>query len=421
MPSPANDAAPPDRRTRDRVLLIVIFTVFLDLVGFGIVIPLLPFYVTGMHASAIVVGFILTSFSAAQILSTPLLGKLSDRYGRRPIILISLVGNAVSMIVFALATHLSLLWLLFASRLVAGATAGNLSACQAAIADVTPREARAAAMGRLGAGIGLGLVIGPLVGGQLSDIAPWAPPVAGAAMALLDVILTAALMPETRRERAEAADPRATGAGPPAPAPSILAVLSERRMASVLLLYFLTFLTITNLQVALGLLVKERLAWGPKEFGQCFGLFGVLGLVIQGLLIGRLARAVGEISLVIAGAALNVAGMLCIGLAYTRAPLLAGLVLLGVGVAVTNPSLSSLASRFARDEQQGAVLGFAQSAGTLARAIGPSWSGFLFAKVSSTAPFLSGALAALASLLIGLSMRGLAGAGRPDPAPGPGA
>jgi MFS family permease len=447
---------------RGKVLLVVLFTVFLDMVGYGIVIPLLPLYVSRMGASALTVGLILTSFSVAQLIATPLLGRLSDRIGRRSIILVSLVGNAASMLLFAYATDKNLLWLFFASRILAGATAGNLSACQAAIADVTARTERAAAMGRLGAGIGLGIVVGPAVGGLLSDHL-WLPPVAAAAMAVLDVIVTAIFMPETlksRRRSVSLAPPvmpavRASGfsffsrtpssasLAPPAPPavtepapaiantvspapplsalplPSVWVVLRERRMAAALALSFLTFMCMTNIQVGLALLAQERMKWGPKQVSYIFVLFGLCGLIIQGGLIGRLAKRFGEIHLVIVGAALNVAGMLLIGFARTAPTLISGLILFGVGIAVTNPSLASIASRLARDEQQGAILGFAQSAGTLGRTIGPTWGGFLFRTFGSTAPFMSGAIAAVFSLIIGLSVRASIAAISAEPRPPP--
>jgi MFS transporter, DHA1 family, tetracycline resistance protein len=410
---------------RRRVLNIVVFTVFLDLVGFGLVIPLLPLYVDSMNASKVMVGIILSCFSFAQFVATPILGRLSDVHGRRRIILFSLAGNAVSMIIFAVATQWGLLWMLFASRLLAGATAGNLSACQAAIADVTDRSERTKSMGRLGAGIGLGLVIGPVMGGVLSEVAPWAPPVAAAAMAVIDVVLTFFYMPETLRSRRSVppvssgattagatAGAAAAGLATPTPAvaearplPSLRSIISERKMAAVLILFFLTFMCMTNLQVALALLAKERMGWGSTEISYSFGLFGFCGLVIQGGLMGRLVKWLSEIYLVIIGAVLNAGGMLLIGFSRSSPMLIGGLVLLGIGIAVTNPSLSSLVSRLARDEQQGTVLGFAQSSGTFARIIGPTWSSILYDGINSTAPFVSGAVAALLSLLIGSSVK----------------
>lgn len=424
---PSQSGRPGSDDLRGRVLFVVLFTVFLDMFGYGIVIPLLPLYVSRMNADAFTVGLILTSFSVAQLIATPLLGRLSDRIGRRGIILVSLAGNAASMIVFAYATLQNVLWLFFLSRVLAGATAGNLSACQAAIADVTDRSERAAAMGRLGAGIGLGVVIGPLAGGLLSDNL-WVPPVAAAAMAVIDLIVTAVFMPETLKSRragatslapapvvsgtASAVAPPVPRIAPePAPAPlarplpSVWDVLRERRMASILALSFLTFMCLTNIQVGLALLAQERMGWGPKQVSFTFVLFGLCGLIVQGGLIGRLARRFGEINLVVVGAAFNAVGMVLIGFARTAEMLIPGLILFGVGIAVTNPSLASLASRLARDEQQGAVLGFTQSAGTLGRTLGPTWGGFLFRTFGSTTPFMSGAAAAVVSLLIGVSVR----------------
>jgi MFS family permease len=190
-------------------------------------------------------------------------------------------------------------------------------------------------------------------------------------------------------------------------------------MASVLAISFLTFMSMTNIQVGLALLAQERMGWGPKQVSYIFGLFGLCGLIIQGGLIGRLVRTFGEINLVVVGAALNAAGMLLIGFARTPATLIPGLVLFGVGVAVTNPSIASIASRLARDEQQGAILGFAQSAGTLGRTIGPTWGGFLFRTFGSTAPFMSGAMAAVFSLLIGISVRSSIAALSADHRPAP--
>src|SRR5436853_204173 len=171
-----------------RVLFFVFTTVLLDMVGFGIVIPLLPFYVQSMGGSAEVVGLLLGTFAFTQMIATPVLGRLSDRFGRRPIILASLLGNTVAMVIFAIAAEKAWLPLLFASRILAGTTAGNLGACQAAVADVTSGPERAAGMGRVGAGIGLGLVIGPILGSAISRLHPNAPPLAAGLLAFVDLL-----------------------------------------------------------------------------------------------------------------------------------------------------------------------------------------------------------------------------------------
>jgi MFS family permease len=190
-------------------------------------------------------------------------------------------------------------------------------------------------------------------------------------------------------------------------------------MAAVLVLSFLTFLSMTNIQVALALFAEARMGWGAKQVSFLFVLFGACGLVIQMGLIGRLVKAFGEINLVVVGAVLNATGMVLIGLSRSATTLIPGLALFGVGIAITNPSLSSIASRLARDEQQGAVLGFAQSAGTFGRTIGPTWAGFLFHRFGPTAPFVSGAMAALFSLLVGMTVRASIAAISSDPRPPP--
>jgi MFS family permease len=409
---------PARERVRDRVLLVVVLTVFLDLIGFGITIPLLPYYAESMHASVQVVGLILSSYSAAQFWATPVLGMLSDRYGRRRIILFSLAGNAASMLLFAAATHYKMLPLLFASRIVAGATAGNLSACQAAIADVTVTEERAWAMGRLGAGIGLGMALGPFVASLLSGWGPSAPPLAAGALALLDMVLAAFLMPETNP--ALAARPVPTEVtiyrGPQKEGrarPPLLDVISDRRVLVVLVLYFLTFMAMSSLNVALPVLAKRRFSWDVDHIGYIFGMFGAVGLVIQGFMIQRLAKVFGEIVLVVMASILITTGMVMVALSGTSALMVVGILTIAVGVAINNPSISSLASKYASPEHRGATLGFAQSSGTLARTIGPVWAGFLFDKVSPGAPFLGSALAAMLMLMV------VAGLSRMKTAPAP--
>jgi len=384
---------------QQRVLAFAFLTVFLDLVGFGIIIPLLPLYVKSMGGTAETVGFILSSFALTQLLATPVLGRISDRVGRRPVILLSLAGNAASMALFAFATKFSLLPLLFVSRIMAGATAGNLSACQAAVADVTKAEDRAKGMGRIGAGIGLGMVLGPVLGSTVSQLGVWAPPLAASALALADLIGAFFLMPETKTARAPAAP------SSPSPRPSRAALGAAPGIFVVFALYFLTFLYMSSVNVTLPLLTNARLAWTEREIGHVFGLFGLSMLIIQGGLIGRLTRAWGSRRLVIAGSMTTMVGLMLVAMTHTVAPVIAGLVMLGVGLGVIHPSLSTLASEFAGQERQGTVLGFAQSAGGLARTIGPTLAGILYARIGPSAPFTCGAGAALLSILLGSALR----------------
>ncbi|HRI66286.1 MAG TPA: MFS transporter, partial [Polyangium sp.] len=295
-----------------------------------------------------------------------------------------------------------MLWLLFVSRGLAGMTAGNLSACQAAIADVTDKSERSAAMGRLGAGIGLGLIMGPFIGGQTGKIADWAPPIAAAVMALLDLGLAAILMPETRQFRQ---DQPASDGKSSSKSISFLELIRDRRMAAVLALFFLTFTAMTCLNVAFPLLSAERFHWSPVEVGYMFGAFGVSGVLIQGFLMKRLTARFSDVSMVMAAGVLIAAGM-TFSLSSTRPwMLIVGNILIGVGVSVNNPVLSSIASKVAPPQYQGAALGYAQSAGSWARTIWPPTWGFMYSHVAAVAPFIGAATAAMLMVVVALTLR----------------
>jgi len=385
---------------RSRVLLFVFFTVFLDMVGFGIVIPLLPFYVQSMGGTAEIVGLILGTFSLTQMIATPILGRLSDRFGRRPVILMSLLGNSVSMFLFAFAAERSLLPWLFVSRILAGTTAGNLAACQAAVADVTDGSSRAAGMGRIGAGIGLGLVIGPILGSVLSHIHPTAPPVTAGVLALLDLTGVALFMPETRGTAAVVTTTEAE-----ADTRTLRETIVDPRILSVMAMYFLTFLCMTSVQVALPLLANARLGRGEREVGHIFGLYGLMALIVQGGLIGRLSRRFTAARVLVMGALCVGLGMAVISDAHGATVLLLGVALAGLGVGLTNPTLATLASQHAGRSRQGAVLGVAQSSGGAGRTVGPVWNGFLYARLGPAAPFVGAALAASLSLAVAVALQ----------------
>jgi MFS transporter, DHA1 family, tetracycline resistance protein len=379
-----------------RVVPFVFATAFLDLIGFGIILPLLPFYVTSMGGSARTIGILFSCFAFTQLVATPILGKLSDRVGRRPVILLSLAGNALSMGVFALATHVRLLPLLFASRVLAGATAGNLAACQAAIADVTSEEDRAAGMGSIGAGIGLGFVLGPVLGGLLTSLGSWAPPLGAALLAVLDLGLAFVMMPETRH-LGDAPSSRASTHG-------LREVIGHWPVLSALLLQFLLFLGIATLQVALALYVSLKFEWGAHEVALLFAAYGAELFVVQTFFIGILTRAIGETGVVVASSLAVAAGMALVAVANTPPPLVAGVGLIGIGMGSGIPVLGSIASQSAPRQNQGEVLGFMQSSGGLARTVGPLLWGELY-RMSPSAPFVGGAIASLLSIAVVLARK----------------
>lgn len=392
----------------ERILPFLTLTVFLDLVGFGIILPLLPSYIHDMGGNPQTVGVLLASFAASQLVATPVLGRISDRYGRRRVIVQSLVANVVAMVIFAIAAAKHALWLLFVSRLVAGATSGNIGACQAAIADIASGPERVRAMGRLGAGIGLGMMLGPWIGGRASALGEVAPPLAAGAMALVALAGVFAFLPETnpvvlaRREAAASPDAKLATR----PRLSVRALMSNPKIAIVMSLYFLSFLYMTNLATALALLAGERFQWGKDKVSDLFGLFGLVSLVTQFGIVGPLSRRVASANVVLGAGLLAAASLATIGFTPVPGGMVAGIVMLATAVGLTQPQLASLASQFAGPAQQGTVLGFSQASGSLARAVGPLVWGALYQHFGPTASFIGGAAAAVLAAAVSVRARG---------------
>ncbi len=379
------------------MLWLLFFTVFLDMIGFGIVMPMLPSYVASMKGDPQIVGYIVSTFAGCQFIATPLLGRLSDRVGRRAVISVSLLGSALSMGVFAFATFAHMLPLLFLSRGLAGATAGNLSACQASISDVSVNhQERSSAMGLIGAGIGIGMILGPVLGGLVRHLGPEGPPLLAAALATLDLVLVVLLLPETRGALVKDG-PASLAQSPPS---RLMDDIMSPPFLACLGIMFLTFLTMSNLQVALTLFCKDILSFEDAQIGYVFGFFGFIGVFTQGFAVRRIAARLGETLPLLLGSAFSIVGMLLTSRAHTLPLLLGGLSFFAMGNSVIMPSLSSVTARLAGPAKLGVMLGIAQSAGGLARTIGPSWSGFLYKHVSPGAPFLSGAVSSAMGLLV---------------------
>jgi DHA1 family tetracycline resistance protein-like MFS transporter len=383
------------RASTRHVVPLVTATVFLDLVGFGIVLPLLPLYVDHMGGTSATVGALLSSFALAQLVATPLLGRASDRFGRRSVILLSLAGNVAAMLIFARAAEARYLPLLFVSRILAGATSGNLSACQAAIADTSEGPERTKGMGRLGAGISLGMMIGPFLGGMASKFGEAGPPLAAAAFALADLLAVAALMPETRGARTSLEPPTHDVVATTSKLSHASSIFADKRIVIVLILYFLTFLCMTDMQVGFALLSSARLHWTEGKVGSAYGLFGAVMLVVQSLLIGRLSARFRPLDLLRFGSLFTAVALAVMGFSETPVTMLVGLTLLAIGFGMVNPLLASLASEYAGSQARGTVLGFAQSSGGLARTLGPVAWGLVYKTAGGTASFLGGTAIAL--------------------------
>lgn len=356
-------------------LIVIFFTVFIDLVGFGIVIPVLPYYAEGTRFGATPreVGLLFASYSVMQLFFSPVLGRLSDKYGRRPILLISLLGTAVGFVILGFATTL---WMLFLGRIIDGISGGNISTAQAYIADVTTEENRAKGMGLIGAAFGLGFVFGPAIGGIMSRWGIHVPFLFAGALAFSNAVLLYFTLPETvtpdHPARVSAAMGRSWH--------RLIKSLRNPRLGFVLTIYFLSIVAFSIMTACFSLFLMFRFGYDAFHNGWVFAFVGIISAGIQGVLIGRLVDRFGEPFLVIVGTLLFTASLFAspfIGPALGVLGIIVTGAISAVGNALNAPTLTSLASKSATAAEQGAILGVTQSVASLGRAVGPAIAAFL--------------------------------------------
>lgn len=366
-------------------LLVIFITVFIDLVGFGIVIPVLPYYAEGSRFGATPreVGLLFASYSVMQLVFAPVLGRLSDKHGRRPILLISLLGTCLGFLILGFATTL---WMLFLGRIIDGISGGNISTAQAYIADVTTEENRAKGMGLIGAAFGLGFVLGPAIGGILSRWGIGIPFLFAGGLAFANAILLYFTLPETVTPDHPARVSAASGRG----WNQVIEALRRPRLAFVLTIYFLSIVAFSIMTAIFSLFMLFRLGYDPWHSGWIFAFVGVISAIIQGGLIGRLVKHFGEAPLVIVGGLLFSLSLFASPFVAPSIGLL-GILSVGalssIGNALSAPSLTSLASKSASAAEQGSVLGVMQSVASLARAVGPSIAAFMIYSAVAHAGF----------------------------------
>ena len=371
-----------------RALTTLFLIVFTDLVGFGIVIPLLPLYAEHFHPAPWQFGLLMSAYSAMQFVFSPILGRLSDRVGRRPVLLISLAGSVTGFVLFALA-H-SLAWL-FASRLLAGACGGNIATAQAVIADTTPPEKRAHGMGLIGAAFGLGFIAGPALAGLLAPISLSAPGWGAAVFSVAAWTMTLLFLPETR----PAAGPDRS-AVPASGLGRLRYAFGHTELAPLMAIGFLFVTGFAAFEVTFAQFVHERLGLAHSGVGFLFVYIGVLAAAVQGGLVGRATRRFGERKLLLGGLTLGTTGLVLLSLTHTLAGVMAVLPLASLGAGLCTPSLSSLISRAASGEHQGGVLGVAQACGAFARIVGPLAGTFALGFSVQMPYFIGGAVMLLA-------------------------
>lgn len=386
-------------------LLVLFLTVFIDLIGFGMVIPFLSFYAREYGASGITVGAVVGIYSIMQFFFAPVWGRLSDRVGRRPVLLISLTASTTGYLLFAFTRSLTVL---FASRVIAGIGGANIGTAQAYIADSTSEENRAKGMGLIGAAFGLGFILGPPMSGILASVGTkyglpgnLLPGLVAAGLSFTAFLVALSVLAESKP----------AGLVPRSRIPPQFdrrlwrEIASTPILASLMASLFLTLLAVAGMEVSVTIHGRERFGFRQLDMAYLFLFMGVIVATIQGGLIGRLVRRIGEKRVIVIGAASFVAGFALVP-SIQRVPLLYAVAFfIAIGQGLCYPALTALVSKASPERERGSLLGLATSVGSLARFLGPIVSGFLYDLAKAAGAFYGGAVMMVGALLIAMRMR----------------
>jgi len=363
-------------------------TVALDLIGFGIVFPILPIYAHRFGADAVSATGMVAAFSAAQLVFAPVWGRLSDRVGRKPVLIVSLVGTAVGSLVTGLAGSVAILYL---GRVLDGISGGSVSVAQAAVADIAPADQRARLLGLVGAAFGVGFVAGPALGALSALGGPRVPFLVAAVIAAANALVASRRLPETR---------------PAAEAPHVKRPIFDRqawqaeRVLPFVVLAFLSLSAFSAFEATFPFFGEVRLHFGEVSTAATFAAIGLPLLVVQARLIGPAVDRLGERTVLVAGLACNAVGLFLLAGVHSVLALVAPMALLVVGQGLASPTLSSIVAGRAGAHRRGAVLGVQQAAGGFARVVGPIAGGLLFKHLGVPAPYLTGGTVMVAAALL---------------------
>ena len=374
-------------------MMTIFLVVFIDLLGFGIILPLLPYIAEKYAATPVMIGLLSGAYSLFQFVAGPILGRLSDRYGRKKLLIISQLGSMVGYVLLALAGSLPLLFL---SRIIDGITGGNISIAQAYMADVTDKKTRAKGMGLLGAAFGIGFMFGPAIGGFLSQWGFAAPALFAAAISLISTITTAVFLQETVDiEKAKFSPKTAMNFR------ELKQVLSTAPISTLILIFFLLSLGFSGMQGTYALFVQAKFAWGPTQVGYIFALIGVIAIVTQVKVLSLVTAKLGEYQTLIVSVLILALGFGIISLTGYLPLFLVGNALIPLGNSLANPTLSAIATESIPKEEYGETLGLLQSSGSLGRIFGPVMAAEIFQRYNHNAPMLvSSIIFILVSLFI---------------------
>ena len=360
-------------------LLIIFFTIFIDLVGFGIVIPLLTFYAEEFNATPFDIGLLVSSYSLMQFVFAPIWGSLSDRFGRRPILFLTILGSSVGYLVLGFAASL---WMIYVGRIVAGIMGGNLSTAQAYIADVTTKENRARGMGLFGMAFGLGFILGPAIAGVLSKFGMWVPFVFASGLSFSNALMLYFILPESRKP-GDASQSRGLNSR----FADLAGTLRNSRFFTITIEYFLLVTAFSMMTTSFAYYTSFKFGYGADKTGYLLAYVGFLAALMQGGLFGSLTKRFGEASLVVFGCAMLVLSLFAVPFVSSESgglsALLLGIGCFALGNSMASPALTSLASKAAAEDEQGKTLGMLQSAASLARVVGPLLCGVLLNNVAN--------------------------------------
>jgi DHA1 family tetracycline resistance protein-like MFS transporter len=383
-------------------LATILLVVFVDLIGFGMIIPILPLYAKSFQAAEWQIGLLLACYSFMQFLASPVLGYISDRIGRKPVLLVSLIGSAIGYAVMASAASLTML---FIARIIAGICGASVGTAAAYIADITPPENRSRRMGLIGAAFGVGFVLGPAIGGILSQFWTKGPFWFGAGLAFLNAIAVLLVLPEPEKhvKRSEAAIPVGTD------------VVDQTGRGGIPILVVTYFVAIAGFAIVTMIypqVLDRRFSLTPAQISLVFVFLGLVGAFIQGGAIGRMARRFGDYKLAAAGLLLMAISMVIMPFAHNMPLFLLFTFGLAAGNSLAQPTLTAMASRLAASTAQGRVIGTVQSAGSLGRVVGPSAGGFMLGwdrprpdLAYGNTPFVIGGIVMGIAFLISLMLR----------------
>ncbi len=373
-------------------LAILFLIVFVDLLGFGMVIPVMPLYAEKLGASEAATGWLSTGYSLMQFVFAPVWGRLSDRVGRRPMLLLSIAMTAVAFALYGAAWSFPVL---LASRLFAGAATANIAIAQAYVADVTPPDERAKGMGIIGAAFGLGFVLGPAIGGLLTQHAMSTRGFAAAGLAAVNGLAAYAVLGEPEHRTPAARRGRVA---------ALVEELGRPGVRRLLLVYFLTVGAFSAMEATYAFLAQDLFGLSERDVAWVFAYVGILVVAVQGGLVGPLARRLGEKPLLVAGIALQGGALAALPFAAGTGGLLLATAPLAVGSGLASPAMTALLSRASREEDQGGTLGIGQSAAAFGRIVGPLSGTYAF-HASAAYPYVGGAAVMAAAGVVAATLR----------------